>query len=137
MTRTLASLAVFFLLLTMLSATPAQAGGGSSITLNPTYSANPGHPQYGSAVNFTVSTTRTTQPWVSVTCWQNGSPVYQQSHAYYQPYLATSFDFVLVSNPLLDNYTWSGGGAECTAVLWYISRGRGRDLASTSFTVLP
>jgi len=126
--------ALIVLVFAMISLTVAAAAGGSSISLNPTVSS----PSHGSTVNFSVSTTQT-QPWVSVQCVQGGVTVYQQSHAYYvDPYFGGPFsDFVLTSNPSLDNSVWTSGGASCSATLWYIAKARARTLASTTFNVLP
>lgn len=128
------TLALIVLVFTMLSMTVAVAAGANSISLNPTGSA----PRYGSTVNFSLSTTQTL-PWVTVQCVQGGVTVYQQSHAYYvDPYFGGPFsDFVLTSNPSLDNSVWNGGGASCNATLWYIAKARAHKLASTSFNVLP
>jgi len=135
---TLASLALIIILPLSATADPADAAGNASIALNLTdYLIATGGPHYGDTVNFTVSQSRTNEPWVSVTCLQNGSPVYQQTHPYFEPFVSQSgYNFALSSDPQLDNYTWNGGGATCRAVLWMINnRGYEHDLASTSFVV--
>ena len=134
---TIATLTLVFLLLAT-APIRAEASANASIALNLTdYLVATGGPHYGDTVNFAVSQSRTTEPWVSVTCSQNGAPVFQQTHPYFEPFLSQwGYNFVLASNPQLDNYTWSGGGASCAVVLWMINnRGYERDLASTTFTV--
>jgi hypothetical protein len=122
-----------------LTATPAlagghQGGGGGSATsstlqlvpLSPT----PGAPYFGDQVTFNVSTTATTQPWVTATCSQNGVVVYQQTQGFFPTYLYGQI-FTLGPTPM-----WTGGAADCKAALVQrTSNGRSKTLATITFHV--
>jgi len=90
---------------------------------------------FGQHVTFDVSTTATASPWVTVTCSQNGSLVYQQSLAMS---LGTLYSRTFTLGP---TPAWQSGGADCTATLenWddYSNKGKITALASTPFTVQP
>jgi hypothetical protein len=85
---------------------------------------------FGKEVTFNVSTTSTTQPWVTVNCYQNGTLVFQQSNGIFPTSLDK--DFTLGPTPL-----WSGGAANCTAALqnWDSYPKSIATLASMSFNV--
>jgi hypothetical protein len=91
---------------------------------------NDGVPSFGDVVTFTVQTTATAYPWVTVKCSQNGTVVYQQSNAMY----LTASAFTLGPTPM-----WQGGAASCTASLenWdnYSKNGSIVELASMTFAV--
>ena len=85
---------------------------------------------YGDRVTFTVSTTATAYPWVTVKCFQNGSMVSKESNGIFP----TSLDQVFALGPTPN---WQGGAASCTATLenWdgYSKNGSITTLASISF----
>jgi hypothetical protein len=87
----------------------------------------------GDKVTFTVSTTATAYPWVTVKCSQNGTLVSKQSNGIFATSLNQNFTLGPTQN-------WQSGGADCTATLenWdsYAKNGSITVLASTSFKVL-
>jgi hypothetical protein len=115
------------------------SGGGGNTTSGGTISlvmvsdANgDGLPNFGDRVTFAVSTTATTQPWVTAYCYQGGSLVYQQSNGIFPGSLNEIF--TLGPTP-----AWQGGAADCTAYLqdWdsYAKHGRITNLAPMDFHV--
>jgi hypothetical protein len=113
---------------------PSGGGGstGSTIALVMVFDANgDGLPNVGDKITFAVSTTATTQPWVTLDCYQGGTLVYQGSNGIF----ATSLNqiFTLMSN------SWTSGAASCTAYLqnWdnYSKHHSITNLASMSFSV--
>ena len=85
-------------------------------------------PHYGDVVTFTASTNQTSNPFVNVRCYQNGSLVLSGWSAYFTGGLGDR-TFGLASA------AWQGGAADCTADLDMYSNGRWKVLASTSFHV--
>lgn len=117
-----------------LAGKPSRGSGGSggTIALVMVSDANgDGLPNVWDKVTFAVSTTATTQPWVTVDCYQGGTLVYQASNGIF----STSLNqiFTLASN------SWSSGAASCTAYLqnWdsYSKHHTITNLASMNFTV--
>jgi hypothetical protein len=89
------------------------SGGSSSLTLRMVTDANQnGLPNRGDTIRFDVSTTATTEPHVNVTCYQNGVVVYGASTGYY-----ASYPWPWTQNMTLSSQSWTGGAADCTAVL--------------------
>jgi len=106
------------------------------INLVPVASKNPGHggpaptasltlvlvnstdglAHYGQQVTFNVSTNATTQPNVSVDCYQNGALVYGAVAGFYAGYPWPWTQVFTLSSP-----SWTGGAASCTAALYYFS----------------
>ena len=112
-------------------------GGGSGGTISlvmVTDNNSDGQPNYKDKVTFAVSTSSTTQPWVTVQCSQNGTLVYQQSNGIFPTSLNQTFTLGPTPN-------WQGGAANCTAKLqnWdsYSKNGKIVNLASMSFTANP
>jgi len=83
-----------------------------------------GTPNWGDVVRFNVSTTSTTQPWVTLKCYVGGSLVATGTEGYFAGSLDDG-NFGLYS-PL-----WSSGAADCTAS---VTNGSSV-LGSTSFHV--
>lgn len=116
---------------------PATAGGGgrpgggsstSSVTLVLLDSADT-MPNYGEHVTFEVSTTATDRPFVQLDCYQGGTRIYSMSAGFFPDYPFTT------TYTLRSSY-WTGGDADCTAVLYYrASNGRTTALSRLSFTV--
>ena len=90
-------------------------------------------PTYGQSVTFAVSTNATKQPFVHLTCSQDGSLVLESWQAWFYGAAGTQM-FRLGPSP-----AWQGGAAECTAFLenWdsYSKNGKTTVLASTTFVV--
>lgn len=85
-------------------------------------------PRYGDTVTFTVSTSQTSNPFVNLRCYQNGSLVLSGWSSFSPAGLGDRM-FGLASA------AWHSGGADCTADLDMYSNGRWKALASTSFHV--
>ena len=109
-------------------------GGGSTsggtidlVLLNST----DGVPHYGQKVTFTVSTSATSYPYVTLKCYQGGL-VYQASKGIFPTSLGQNFTLGPTPN-------WQGGEADCTATLedWdsYSKNGSITPLASMTFHV--
>jgi hypothetical protein len=71
-----------------------------------------GLPNWGDTITFNVSTTATTQPYVEVTCSQNGAVVYSAWAGFYDSYPWPGSQLMPLYSP-----SWTGGAADCTAVL--------------------
>ncbi len=96
--------------------------GSFSLLLVSDANAN-GLPNYGDSVTFNVSSTAS-QPWVQLTCYQNGDWVINQYVGFYAGY-PWSQVFPLHS------WKWTGGAADCDARLFDGSNGA--TLAAMSF----
>ena len=103
-------------------------GGSGTISLvnPPVVDANGnGTANFRDVVRFNVSTGSTTQPYVNLYCYQNGSFVAGGSEGYF-PGALDDGNFGLYGG------SWAGGAADCTAKL---VNGSGSVLGSTSFHV--
>ena len=80
-----------------------------------------GAPDFGDTITFNVSTTATTDPLVSVACYQNGNIVFAAA-------------WPSTPNINLASGAWQGGAADCTATLYYIAGAKKPVLATFDFT---
>ena len=87
-----------------------------------------GLPHWGQQVTFNVSTTATTEPNVSLTCYQNGSLVYGAVAGFYPSYPWPWTQIFALSSP-----SWTSGATNCTAALYYFSGKKTVTLATLSF----
>ena len=85
-------------------------------------------PRYGDVVAFTVSTNETSNPFVNLRCYKNGTVVLSGWSAFSTAGLGDR-TFGLASA------AWRSGAADGTADLDMYSNGRWKTLASTSFHV--
>jgi hypothetical protein len=85
--------------------------GGGTLTLR-VLTGPDSTPNWGEDITFDVSTTATTEPHVNVTCSQSGSVVYGTTTGYYASY---PWPWTQVMN--LASQSWTGGAADCSAVL--------------------
>jgi hypothetical protein len=135
----LASLVGALMLVTTSVAIAAPGGNksssSSSISLVTTTAAasaaaSTGSPTYGTAVTFAASTDATSQPFVHLRCFQNGTLVLES----WQAWAYSDHMFMLGGSP-----AWTDGAGDCTAYLenWdsYSKNGRTAVLASTTFHV--
>jgi hypothetical protein len=107
------------------------ATGGGSLTLAIVTDVNGnGLPNWGDTVTFNVSTTATSSPEVKLTCYQAGIAVYWTQTAYY-----VGYPFAWTQMMALQSGAWTGGGADCTAVLFYSSGAKTVTLTTSSFHV--
>jgi hypothetical protein len=81
-------------------------------------------------VTFTVSTTATTQPNVSLDCYQNGTLVFGGVAGFYASYPWPGSQIFVLSSP-----SWTGGAANCTATLYYFSGRKTINLTTLNFQV--
>lgn len=99
-------------------------GGSSSLAVVMVTDLNGnGAPNYGDTITFNVTTTATSQPYVEVTCSQNGTVVYSAWAGFYDGYLWPGQRLMPLSSP-----SWTGGAASCKATL-------NTSLATLSFNV--
>jgi len=87
---------------------------------------------WGGQVTFTVSTTATTEPHVSLRCSQNGVLVYATQTGFYAGYL---WPWTQVMT--LTSVAWTGGSADCVATLYYFSGANVVSLGTLGFTASP
>jgi hypothetical protein len=89
-----------------------------------------GLPHWGQQVTFSVSTTATSYPYVSLNCYQNNSLVYSASAGFFPSYPWPGSQIMPLSSP-----TWTSGAASCTAALWYQSGKRDLTISTLTFKV--
>lgn len=89
-----------------------------------------GSPNWGDTITFSISTTATLEPHVSLTCSQGGEVVYGATAGFYDGYPWPWTKLMTLSSTL-----WSGGAANCTAKLQQYSGTKVINLASISFNV--
>ncbi len=118
----------------VLGAAAVTAGGGghpqstnSSLSLVLLNSAD-GLAHWGQQVTFNVSTTATTEPNVSLNCYQTGVLVYGAVAGFYPSYPWPWTQIFTLSSP-----SWTSGAADCTATLYYFSGRKTVTLATLSF----
>jgi hypothetical protein len=88
-------------------------GGTSSMALVMVTDRNGnGSPNFDDTITFDVSTTATAYPYVDVTCYQGGALVYSASAGFYPSYPWQGAQLMPLYSP-----SWSGGSADCKAVL--------------------
>jgi hypothetical protein len=84
---------------------------------------------YGEQVRFNVSTTATDQPHVDLKCYQGGTLVSSGTTGYYD-----SYPWPWTQTFTLSSQSWTGGDADCTAVLYKLANtGAKTTLNSLSF----
>ena len=120
MTRTSLRIALFATLVAVLALVPSAlagkgrpGGGGGTTSGSGTIAltllnSTDGLPHFGQKVTFAVSATTTTQPWVALECFQNGTVVYKQANGIF----ANSLNQVFTLGP---TPAWTGGAADCKA----------------------
>ena len=92
---------------------PSGGGGSSSITLVMVADANAnGLPNWADTVTFDISTSKTNRPYLSVRCYQDGTLVYAADAGFYPSYPWPGAQLMPLYSP-----SWTGGAADCTAVL--------------------
>jgi hypothetical protein len=76
-------------------------------------------PHWGDTIKFEGTTNATTQPNVELVCSQNGTVVYAGLSGWYETAYADGA--FTTRNLTLKSQAWTGGAANCTATLYYIS----------------
>jgi hypothetical protein len=110
--------------------TPPPGGGTISLVL---LNSTDGQAHFRKDVTFTVSTTATLYPYVTLRCYQGGTLVNNDSNAMFDG----SLDQIFTLGP---TGAWLGGDADCRADLESHSSSKSGSvtvLASTSFHVYP
>jgi hypothetical protein len=120
---------VGFNALDLVPAANHNSANGSSLSLVLENSTD-GQPHWGQTVTFKVSTGATTQPNVSLDCYQNGVLVYGAVAGFYAGYPWPGSQNFILSSP-----SWTGGGASCTASLYYFSGRKTVTLTNLNFQV--
>jgi hypothetical protein len=111
---------------------PGGGGGTSSLTLKMVTDGNGnGLPNWGDEVTFTISTSATTEPFVDLACYQNGTLVYGTTGGFFASYPWPWTKVMLLKSP-----SWQGGAAQCQAKLYYLSGRNNVVLATASFSAL-
>jgi hypothetical protein len=86
---------------------------------------------WGQRVTFQASTTATTQPHVSLKCYQSSTLVYTTQTGYYAGYPWPWTQVMTLSSD-----AWTGGGAaDCSAVLYYFVGTKTMTAATLAFHV--
>jgi hypothetical protein len=113
-----------------------QAGGGStsgssslSLVMVTDLNAN-GLPNWNDTITYNVSTTATSGPQVKTSCYQNGVLVLHADAAFYAGNPFYYMDYLQLSS-----LAWTGGAADCTAVMYYTSGKKTVTLSTLSFHV--
>ena len=102
----------------------------SSLTLVNINSVD-GLTHYGQSITWKVTTTATSQPFVTVQCTQNGIVVYTAHTGYFDGY-----SWPWTQTMILSSGAWTSGAAEGTARLYSASStGRTTTLATANFHV--
>ncbi len=144
-TRSSLRIALFMVLVAVLAFVPSAlagkpgggpGGGGGSTSGSGTIAltlleSTDGLPHFGQDVTFAVTASSTSQPWVRLKCFQNGTLVYEQANGIFANSLDR--DFTLGPTP-----SWTGGAVDCTAYLqdWTnYSKGKIVTLATLNFYV--
>jgi hypothetical protein len=133
-TSVLAAVLAIITATAMVAAAPAMAGkpsrsSGSSLSLVLLDSTD-GQAHWGQRVTFTVSTTATTEPHVSLKCYQSSTLVYSTQTGYYASYPWPSTQIMTLSSG-----AWTGGAASCTAVLYWFNGSKTVTGSTLSFPV--
>lgn len=112
---------------------PGGGGGGGSSSLSLVLSTDlnsNGVPNWDDTITYNVSTTATSGPQVSTECYQNGALVLQGNAAFYDGNPFAYMDLVKLATG-----AWTGGSADCTAKMYYMSGKRTITLATLAFHV--
>jgi hypothetical protein len=108
---------------------PSGTSGSSSLSLVLLNSTD-GLPHWGQNVTFTISTSATTEPYVSLDCYQNGALVYGAMAGFFPSYPWPGSQIFPLASP-----SWSGGAASCTAKLYYFNGRKNITLTSLNIPV--
>lgn len=112
-------------------------GGGGGTTSSSSLSVvmvtdadSDGITSHGDTITFNITTADTAEPNVSLSCKQGGVVVYGAVAGFYAGY-----PWPWTTNMELLSPNWSGGAADCTAVLQKYSGTKVLNLATINFTV--
>jgi hypothetical protein len=129
--------AFIFLTVGSSQALAARGGGGGHRTPTPSgtltlvlVDSTDGSAHWGQRITFSVS--GPTEPHVNVNCSQGGVVVYGTTTGYF-----ASYPWPWTQVMTLSSIDWSGGVADCVAVLWYASGTKMVTLNTLAFHVEP
>src|SRR3954451_6278495 len=89
------------------------AGGSSTVALVMVSDSNSdGLPNWGDTITFNVTSTVTGSPYLDVSCYQGTTLVFAANAGFY-----ASYPWPGARNMPLYSPSWTGGAADCTAVL--------------------
>ena len=108
---------------------PGSTSGTSSLSLVLLNSTD-GLAHWGQEVTFHVATSATTEPYVSLDCYQNGALVYGAMAGFFPSYPWPGSQIFPLASP-----SWSGGAASCTAKLYYFNGRKNITLTSLNIPV--
>lgn len=115
---------------------------GASLSVSPIGSTD-GMVHFGKTATFTLSTTAA-QPWVSVSCYQNGQAVYGQYWGFWSGYSPSSVTSTMAENGVFTfgpphTALWTSGAANCKAQMYTVNSSNYAQtiLATTTFDVAP
>ena len=108
---------------------PGSASSSNSFSLVLLDSTD-GVAHHGQDVTFNVATTATSEPHVSLDCYQGGTLVYGAVAGFFDGYPWPWTQIMPLASP-----SWTGGAADCTASLYYFSGSRTVTLSTMSFRV--
>lgn len=110
---------------------PGGGGGSSSLSLVLSTDLNSnGVPNWDDTITYNVSTTATSGPQVSTQCYQNGAVVLQGNAAFYDGNPFAYMDWLQLTSD-----AWTGGAADCTAKMYYMSHKGTVTLATLNYHV--
>jgi hypothetical protein len=112
-------------------------GGGTKTSGSSTFklvllNSTDGLAHWGQQVTFDVYTTATTTPHVDLTCTQNGAVVLGATTGFYADY-----PWPWTKIMTLSSQSWTGGGADCTAQLYYFYGTKKMVLSTLKFYAYP
>jgi hypothetical protein len=109
------------------------SGGGTLSLAMVTDNNADGGPNWNDTVTYSISTSATTEPFVSTVCYQNSLLVLSTSAGYF-----SSYPWQSAKDVPLTTMTWTSGAADCTAKLYMNgSKGSTTTLATLSYHVNP
>ena len=116
-----------------LAGKPGGTSGGSSSSLSLVVSTDQngnGSPNWNDTITYSVSTTATSGPSVKTTCSQNGVAVLWSQSSFYAGNPFSYMNYISLQSGM-----WTGGAADCTAVMYYTSGKRTVTLSTLTFHV--
>jgi hypothetical protein len=118
------------------AAKPSGGGGGGStgsnsisLVVSTDLNGN-GSPNWSDTITYNVSTTVTSSPSVKTTCYQNGVAVLWTTASFYAGNPFSYMDYLALKSGM-----WTGGAADCMAVMYYSSGKRTITLSTLSYHV--
>jgi hypothetical protein len=112
---------------------PSGGGGGGSSSLSLVLSTDAngnGVANWDDTITYNVSTSATSSPQVKTACYQNGVLVLHADAAFYAGNPFAYMDWLQLTSGM-----WTGGAADCTATMYYMTHKGTATLATLNFHV--